>query len=421
MSELRSGPVAQAIRRHRLIIVLRRIEPQDKLLALVEELADSGARAFEITFDAPSAADDIAAVRARLAGRSDGPFIVGAGTITRRDQLDAARASGADFGVAPVVDLELVRAATGAGFPFVPGGMTPSEMSSAWAAGATFVKLFPASVAGPQLHPRAARSVSRDRGHPHRRHRREQRPVVPGLRRGGSGRGQRGGAHDARGAARVRRARSPSSLSLVYRFRGRAALQRQDHPRHRLDRYRGRGRSGAGRRRCHVFVASRTADHVDNLVESLAVRAAGQAADLTQEDAVESVVAACVARFGRLDGVYNVAGISGRRFGDGPLHEMTLDGWQTVLANNVTSQMLVCRAAIRQMLEPGSGRQRPARGDPEHVERARSASVVRSSSRPTPMPLPRARSSPCRVPLRRTTRPTPSASTSSRPRSWQRR
>jgi len=151
MSELRSGPVAKAIRRHRLIIVLRRIEPQDKLLALVEELADSGARAFEITFDALSAADDIAAVRARLAGRTDGPFIVGAGTITRRDQLDAARASGADFGVAPVVDLELVRAATGAGFPFVPGGMTPSEMSSAWAAGATFVKLFPASVAGPNF------------------------------------------------------------------------------------------------------------------------------------------------------------------------------------------------------------------------------------------------------------------------------
>ena len=62
-------------------------------------------------------------------------------------------------------------------------------------------------------------------------------------------------------------------------------------------------------------------------------------------------------KFGRLDAVYNVAGISGRRFGDGPLHEMTLDGWQTVFANNVTSQMLVCRAAVRQMLaqEAGAG------------------------------------------------------------------
>jgi NAD(P)-dependent dehydrogenase (short-subunit alcohol dehydrogenase family) len=110
----------------------------------------------------------------------------------------------------------------------------------------------------------------------------------------------------------------------------------------------------------NVFITSRTADHVDNLVESLAVRAAGIAADLTQEEAVQSVVEACVAKFGRLDGVYNVAGISGRRFGDGPLHKLTLDGWQTVLANNVTSQMLVCRAAVRQMLsqEPAADGQR---------------------------------------------------------------
>lgn len=109
-----------------------------------------------------------------------------------------------------------------------------------------------------------------------------------------------------------------------------------------------------------VFIASRTADHVDNLVESLAVRAQGMAADLTHEDGAQSIVDACAAKFGRLDGVYNVAGISGRRFGDGPLHELTLDGWQTVLANNVTSQMLVCRAAVRQMLaqEPGTDGQR---------------------------------------------------------------
>jgi NAD(P)-dependent dehydrogenase (short-subunit alcohol dehydrogenase family) len=109
-----------------------------------------------------------------------------------------------------------------------------------------------------------------------------------------------------------------------------------------------------------VFVTSRTAEHVDNLVEDLAVRAAGKAADLTQESAVQSVVDACVARFGRLDAVYNVAGISGRRLGDGPLHQLTLEGWQAVLTSNLTSQMLVCRAAVRQMLaqEPGLNGQR---------------------------------------------------------------
>lgn len=149
---LREGPLAGAIRAHRLIVVLRRIEPRERLLALVDELAEAGVRAFEITLDAASAADDLAAVRNRLTGRTDGDgFVIGAGTILRREQLDAARAVGADFGVSPVLDLELIRASTDMGLPFVPGAMTPSEIAAAWGAGATFVKLFPASAVGPQL------------------------------------------------------------------------------------------------------------------------------------------------------------------------------------------------------------------------------------------------------------------------------
>lgn len=97
-----------------------------------------------------------------------------------------------------------------------------------------------------------------------------------------------------------------------------------------------------------VFVVSRTADHAQALADEIGAR--WLAADLTQEEAVESVVQEVVGGFGRLDCVYNVAGISGRRLGDGPVHEMTLDGWNQTLANNATSQFLVCRAAIRQML-----------------------------------------------------------------------
>ncbi len=99
----------------------------------------------------------------------------------------------------------------------------------------------------------------------------------------------------------------------------------------------------------HVFVASRNGDHVEALVRELG-DAAGLAADLTHEDGVQSVVDACVARYGRLDCAYNVAGISARRFGDGPLHEMTLDGWRAAIDNNATSIFLVCRAVARQML-----------------------------------------------------------------------
>jgi 2-dehydro-3-deoxyphosphogluconate aldolase / (4S)-4-hydroxy-2-oxoglutarate aldolase len=147
--ELRSGPVARAIRDGRLIVVLRRLSPLEALLATVSELADAGARAFEITFDAPSAGPDLAAVRDHLAARGDAAYLVGAGTIRRADQLEAARLAGADFAVAPLLDPELVASSIAAGLPFVPGAFTPTEIAAAWAAGATFVKLFPASGVGP--------------------------------------------------------------------------------------------------------------------------------------------------------------------------------------------------------------------------------------------------------------------------------
>ena len=145
-AELRGGGVAGAIRHHRLIAVLRRVEPRDALLRLVDELADAGVRVFEITLDAPEGADDLASVRARLAGRE---CLVGAGTILRAEQLDAARAAGAQFAVAPLLDVSLLRAAVEGGLPFIPGAMTPTEAAAAWDAGATFVKLFPASAVGP--------------------------------------------------------------------------------------------------------------------------------------------------------------------------------------------------------------------------------------------------------------------------------
>lgn len=103
-----------------------------------------------------------------------------------------------------------------------------------------------------------------------------------------------------------------------------------------------------------VFVASRTDGHARELAESIVLGggvAAWQAADLSEEDGAEAVVAACASVFGRIDAVYNVAGISGRRFGDGPLHEATLEGWETVLRANLTSLFLVSRAAVRRMVE----------------------------------------------------------------------
>jgi 2-dehydro-3-deoxyphosphogluconate aldolase / (4S)-4-hydroxy-2-oxoglutarate aldolase len=146
---LRHGPVADAIRRHRLIVVLRRVAPRSAVLDMVTELADAGARILEVTFDAPTGDADLVAVREHLRDRTDGPFLLGAGTVLRRGQLEAARRAGADFAVAPLLDPDLVSTAVAEGLPFIPGAFTPTEIARAWAAGATFVKLFPAAAVGP--------------------------------------------------------------------------------------------------------------------------------------------------------------------------------------------------------------------------------------------------------------------------------
>jgi Entner-Doudoroff aldolase len=142
---LRSSPIATAIRQRRVIAVLRRIEPRERLFALVDELVADGIRILEITLDSPDAAADLGAVRDRL--REDA--WVGAGTIRTAAQVRAAIDAGASFGVGPVLDRAVLEAALAAGLPFIPGAATPTEADAAWRAGSTFVKLFPGSSLGP--------------------------------------------------------------------------------------------------------------------------------------------------------------------------------------------------------------------------------------------------------------------------------
>ena len=142
---LRSGAVAAAIRDVRLIAVLRRITPRERLLSLVDELVADGVRILEITFDIDDAMADLAAVRASV---GDGAW-VGAGTIRTTGHLNAAIDGGAVFGVGPVLDHEILDAALAADLPFVPGAYSPTEIDLAWRSGATFVKLFPGSSLGP--------------------------------------------------------------------------------------------------------------------------------------------------------------------------------------------------------------------------------------------------------------------------------
>jgi NAD(P)-dependent dehydrogenase (short-subunit alcohol dehydrogenase family) len=69
--------------------------------------------------------------------------------------------------------------------------------------------------------------------------------------------------------------------------------------------------------------------------------------DAREEGIANQAIATCLEKFGDFHGLYHVAGGSGRKFGDGPLHELTRDGWNQTLALNLTSVMLSNQAAIQ--------------------------------------------------------------------------
>ena len=101
-----------------------------------------------------------------------------------------------------------------------------------------------------------------------------------------------------------------------------------------------------------VFIVSRTDAHARGLAERLVAgggAAAWAAADLTDEAQTEAAVAAAVARYGRIDGFFSVAGGSGRRFGDGPIHTVTGDAWEATAALNLRTQILACASVVRAM------------------------------------------------------------------------
>ena len=69
----------------------------------------------------------------------------------------------------------------------------------------------------------------------------------------------------------------------------------------------------------------------------------------------EKAIDQCWSEWGSFDGLYHVAGGSGRKFGDGPLHELTLAGWNKTMEMNLTSLMLSNQAAVKKFLEQGRG------------------------------------------------------------------
>jgi NAD(P)-dependent dehydrogenase (short-subunit alcohol dehydrogenase family) len=73
--------------------------------------------------------------------------------------------------------------------------------------------------------------------------------------------------------------------------------------------------------------------------------------DLALANSADSVIGVCLARFGRVDALFNAAGLSGRRFGDGPVHECSDEGWDVTMQHNLRTTFQMCRAAIGRMLQ----------------------------------------------------------------------
>ena len=105
----------------------------------------------------------------------------------------------------------------------------------------------------------------------------------------------------------------------------------------------------AAREGAQVFVVSRTADHARALAER--VGGSWAVADLADETAVDAAVGAAHRTLGRIDGLFSVAGGSGRRFGDGPIHTLTADAWAATVDLNLRTQILTCARVIRAMRE----------------------------------------------------------------------
>jgi NAD(P)-dependent dehydrogenase (short-subunit alcohol dehydrogenase family) len=101
----------------------------------------------------------------------------------------------------------------------------------------------------------------------------------------------------------------------------------------------------------NVVVVGRNEESVAEAKKLLGKNAESFSADATNPGTAIKAIDLCLNKFGSFDGLYHVAGGSGRKMGDGPLHELTLDGWNKTLELNLTSLMLSNQAAVKKFLE----------------------------------------------------------------------
>ncbi len=100
-----------------------------------------------------------------------------------------------------------------------------------------------------------------------------------------------------------------------------------------------------------VVVVGRNEESVADAGALIKENGTALAGDASQSGTAIQAIETCLKNYGGFDGLYHVAGGSGRKFGDGPLHEISLEGWNQTIALNLTSVMLSNQAAVKSFMD----------------------------------------------------------------------
>ncbi|MBT5017470.1 MAG: bifunctional 4-hydroxy-2-oxoglutarate aldolase/2-dehydro-3-deoxy-phosphogluconate aldolase [Planctomicrobium sp.] len=127
------------------LVAIIRAPNGDRLLEVAEALYAGGIDVIEVTFTVPGVIDIIKQLRDKIGDR----ILLGAGTVLDVETARAAILAGAEFIVTPTVNTEVIKLCQRYGKVVMSGAFTPTEILTAWEAGADIVKVFPADVGGP--------------------------------------------------------------------------------------------------------------------------------------------------------------------------------------------------------------------------------------------------------------------------------
>ena len=136
------------------IIPVIRASSADLAMRAADAVLRGGIRTVEITMTVPGAIH----VMEKVAERMGDQVLLGAGTVLDAETARAAILAGAEFIVSPSLKLAVIEVAHRYSKPAIPGALTPTEVLTAWEAGADFVKVFPAGNVGGPKYIRALRA-----------------------------------------------------------------------------------------------------------------------------------------------------------------------------------------------------------------------------------------------------------------------